>query len=384
MKLAYVASPKLFSPGASSIEVMRLAEAMGKVGFDVELVVPHNIQNNGSSKKSIFEHYGVNPNFKLKLLHSAPGLSLRHFYHGLTSALYTYVNRDKYDLVFSRNIFYALLSSRVLRIPTIFDAHHPIDSKAGMLAFKLLKDSDKLLKFVVISDAIAQMCLEQGLPKEKLTVAPNAVDIDRFNVEISTEEARRKLGLPLDKTIISHIGNIYAGRGIELLIDVSHKFPDALILIVGGEESDINKYKTLAVAQGAENVIFTGFIPPSKVSLYFFATDVLTIPYTTKMTTKWGRIETNCASLLKLAEYMASRRPIVSTNIPAIASTLKDGVNSVLIRPDSVSALEEGIRKVIGDKKLANKIARQAALDSKHLSLENRVSMIFGDSNISI
>ncbi|WP_352819343.1 glycosyltransferase [Mesorhizobium sp. M0898] len=42
-------------------------------------------------------------------------------------------------------------------------------------------------------------------------------------------------------------------------------------------------------------------------------------------------------SLLKLFEYMAHGKPIVSSDLPAIREVLRDSVNSVLVSPDNPS-----------------------------------------------
>ncbi len=377
MKVAYVASPKIFSRGASSIEVMRMAQAMAKVGYDVELIIPYNGKEDG-----IYDYYGIERLFSIKFIPSAPGLSTRHLVHGFQSAFYTAKRRGGFDIVLSRNLFYALLSTRLLQIPTIYDAHHPIPHSIARMAFKLFKDSKYLIRFVAISKGIGKLCLGLGLPEEKLIIAPNGVDLERFANKPTKNEARTRLGLPLDKRIISHIGNIYPGRGIDLLIEAMEEFKDTLLLIVGGEEKDIKRYKRFAEARGVNNVLFTGFVPPSRVSPYFFATDFLILPYTSNMTSKVGRVETNFASLLKLSEYMASERPIISTSIPAVTDTLRNEENAILVEPDSVEPLVRGIRKAISDEALCKRIANQAAIDSRRYSLEERVRKIFNGITI--
>lgn len=377
MRIVYVASPKMFSRGASSIEVLRMAEAIARAGFDVELIVPYN-----STPEAIYDYYGVEPYFKLKLLPQAPGLSLRHFFHGVASALYVARRKSSYDLVFSRNILFAMLSARVLGMPTIYDAHHPPDSRASRSAFMLIKNSKLLLKFVAISEGIGKVFLELGLPEEKLILAPNGVDVSKFSSLGGKEEAREELGLPRERTIVSHIGNIYSGRGIELLLDASRRFPEVLFLIVGGEEQDVARCKRLAKRLGVSNVVFAGFVPPGKVARYYAASDYLVLPYTTKMTTKWGRVEADFASLLKLAEYMASGKPIIATDIPAVRYALRDGFNSILVPPDSTDAIAEGIERALRNPVLSARIGGQARLDAERFSLERRVEKIFGNPKI--
>jgi glycosyltransferase involved in cell wall biosynthesis len=374
MRIAYVASPKIFSKGASAIEVLRMAEAIARAGLDVELIVPCNFTPDG-----IYDYYGVEPIFRLKLLPQAPGLSLRHLVHAIASALYTARKKSNYDLVFSRNLLFAMLSARVLGLPTIYDAHHPPDSPASRSALMLVKDSELLIKLVAISEGIGRVFLGLGLPGEKLTLAPNGVDVSRFSSLGKKEEARAGLGLPREGTIVSHIGNIYSGRGIELLLDASRMFPKVLFLIVGGEERDVARCKRLAERLGVSNVVFTGFIPPGKVVSYYAASDYLVLPYTTRMTTKWGRVEADFASLLKLAEYMASGKPIIATDIPAVRYALRDGFNSILVAPDSAEAIAKGIGRALCDPALSARIGEQARLDAARFSLKQRVEKIFGN-----
>jgi glycosyltransferase involved in cell wall biosynthesis len=329
-----------------------------------------------------FRHSLVSRVFKLKSIPSAPGVSMRHTLHGFQSAIYTGLIREKFDIAFSRNIFYAFLSTRFLKVPTIYDAHHPIANTAARIVFSLFRESEFLLKLVAISKGIGDIYLKLGLSKQKLTIAPNGVDIERFNQKLIATEARNKLGLPQERKIISHIGNIYPGRGIELLIEAALEFKNSLFLIVGGEDRDIERYKNQAKKIGVDNVIFTGFVPPSIISLYFFSTDLLILPYTSKMTSKFKRIETDFASLLKLPEYMASGCPIISTQIPAVSEFLRDGENAIIIDPDSTSAIIWGIKKALSNKNLCEKIAKQAAIDAKKYTLEERAKKILDDVQI--
>lgn len=372
MRIAYVASPKLYTRGASSIEVMRMAEALGRYGYDVDLIIPYNSTLNG-----VHEYYGVEPLFGIKTLPAAPGQSLRHIVHGLSAALYTSTRRGEYDLVLSRSIFFALISARLLGMPTIFDAHHPMDNWGSRWLFEALKRSRNLVRFVAISEGIGDMCVELGLPPEKLTIAPNGFNPALFHRCESTARVRKRLRLPETGPIISHIGNIYSGRGIDHLIDAARELPEAHFLIVGGEEEDIELYRRRADSTHTRNVHFTGFIPPGRVPLYFTASDILVLPYTTRMTTKWGRLEANFASLLKMPEYMASRKPIVATDIPAISATLTDEENAILVRPDSPGEILGGIRRALSDPALATRIAERAALDSSGYSLERRIATMF-------
>jgi len=80
-------------------------------------------------------------------------------------------------------------------------------------------------------------------------------------------------------------------------------------------------------------------------------------------------------SPLKMFEYMASQRPIVATNLPSTREVLNEN-NAVLVEPDDSEKLAKGIKKVLDNKELSQKIAEQAYLDVKKYTWEKRVKDI--------
>lgn len=372
MKVVYVGSPELFTRGASAIHVMKMCQAMTRLGMDVELVLP----SYGNSHTSIFEYYGVEPRFKLTTLPSFKGSKARHIAHGAFGAIYTGFNRGKFDLVITRNMFYTYLSTNLLKIPTIYDAHHPPVDGVARFVFRSFKDSKHLVRFSTNSEGLGSIYLSLGLPVEKLVVAHNGVDLERFEEWVSKEEARHRLGLPVHRRIVCYSGNSYSGRGIDLLIEVALRLKDTLFLIVGGLESDIERYRGIARSKGAENFLLAGFVPHKMVPLYLYSADLLVMPYTSQMTIRDGTRAVEFTSPIKLFEYMAASRPIVATELPSIKEVLKDGRNALLVRPDSPDSLLEGIRRVLEDRTLAERLSLQAASDVKKYTWEERVKRI--------
>jgi Glycosyltransferase len=250
MRIAYVGSPELFKRGASAIHIMKMCQAMGRLGIDVELVLPSY-----NSRTNIFEYYNVEPNFRLKTLPSFENPSARHIAHGTMGAIYTKSRRESFDLALTRNIFYTYLSTKLFRIPTIYDAHHPLINKAARFLFDSFKDSKHLVRFSTNSKGLANTYIDLGLPADKLVVAPNGVDMRSFDGVPPKEEARRLIGLPIDKKIVCYSGNSYIGRGIELLIEIALRLKDVIFLIVGGLENDIERYIQIAHRREAKNFL---------------------------------------------------------------------------------------------------------------------------------
>jgi glycosyltransferase involved in cell wall biosynthesis len=349
---------------------MKMCQAMTKLGVAVELVLPSF--NKGID---IFDYYDVESSFKLTTLPSLRGSSSRHIAHGILSSAYTKINRKNFDLVLTRNLLYTYLSTTLFNIPTIYDAHHPL-VKGGRFLFDSFKNSRHLVRFSTNSKGLADIYLKLGLPRDKLTVAHNGVDLDKFAALPVKEEARRQLNLPIDKKIVCYSGNTYSGRGIELLIEAAQSLKEVLFLVVGGLESDIENYRKIAQNKKAENFKLVGFVPHKQVPLYISSADVLVMPYTSRMTIKGGATAAEFTSPIKLFEYMASRRPIVATSLSTIKEILEDGGNALLVEPDDVELLAKGIKRVLEDPALAEKLAIQAGSDVKKYTWEERAKRI--------
>ena len=367
MKVIYVGSPPVFTKGASAIHVLKMCQAMARLDLDTELII-----SCGKNRRELLDYYNVEDSFRVTPFPYFNNSSLRNITHGILCAFYVkFFRANRYDIVVTRNIVFTYIATKFFGIPTVYDAHHPLVTGADFL-FNSFKDSEHLVRFSTNSKGLSEIYLEDGLPKDKLVVAHNGVELERFEEGPSMNVCRKELGLPLGKKIVCYSGNIYEGRGIESLIDVAQKLNDVMFLIVGGLEEDVDKYRRICDQKGVQNFKLIGFVQHKDVPLYLLASDVLVMPYTSKMTIKGGTRAEEFTSPIKLFEYMAANRPIVATSIPSVSEVLQDEKNSVLVDPDNTDALYDGINRVINDDKLATRIAAKAASDCKSYTWEAR------------
>ncbi len=341
---------------------------MANLDLETELIISSN-----ENRKELLDYYNVEDSFRITPFPYFNNSSIRNILHGILSALYVkFFRAGRYDIVVTRNIVFTYFATKLLGIPTVYDAHHPLVIVAGFL-FNSFKDSENLIRFSTNSKGLSEIYLKEGLPNNKLVVAHNGVELDNFLNAPSKNECRKELGLALNKKIVCYSGNIYEGRGIESLIEVASELEDILFLVVGGLEEDVARYKQITEEKGLQNFELKGFVPHKDVPLYLIAADILVMPYTSKMTIKGGTQAGEFTSPIKLFEYMAASRPIVATSIASVEEILEDGVNSVLVDPDSDNSLSEGIKKVIKDGDLVKKIVKGAATDAKQYTWEERV-----------
>ncbi len=368
----YIGSPEIFSKGASAIHIMKMCQAMSRLGIRTTLLIPAY-----RTPGEMFQYYGVESNFRIVSFPYFRNTTVRNILHGVRASVYAGKRRKDFDLAVTRNIVFASLAANIFRLPTVYDAHHPPVTGARAL-LKTFMGSKRLVRFSTNSRGLGEIYLREGLPPGKLVVAHNGVDLRGYRALPGKSRARADLGLPQDKKIVCYAGNIYEGRGIEHLIEIAPGMSGVLFLIVGGLESDVKRCRSLAREKRAENIRFTSYVHHDTVPLYLVASDVLVMPYTSQMTIRGGTLARDFTSPIKLFEYMASGRPVVATSIPSVCEILEDGVNALLVPPDSPGALAAGIKRTLDDPALAKTLSERASADVLGYTWEARAKKLLG------
>jgi glycosyltransferase involved in cell wall biosynthesis len=165
-----------------------------------------------------------------------------------------------------------------------------------------------------------------------------------------------------------YCGHFYDEKGVPSLVDAARLLTKATVQLVGGWPADIERMQ--ARARGCESLRFAGFVANALVPLHLAAADVLVLPNSARFP------QARTTSPLKLFEYMAARRPIVATRIPALAGLLRHGENAWLVAPDRPEALAEGIGHVLASPALGERLAEQAWRDVQNYTWRRRAAGI--------
>jgi len=193
------------------------------------------------------------------------------------------------------------------------------------------------------ADAVTTICeglrkdiVARGIPADKVTVIPNAVDIDKFSVGGSADlDLKEKLGLAGTR-LIGFIGSFYAYEGLDVLLRAVPKLsagvPDLRVLLVGGGPQDAN-LRQLAKDLGIEDkVVFTGRVPHDQVNKYYDLLDVLVYP-------RLSMRLTDLVTPLKPLEAMAQGRILAASDVGGHLELIADGKTGVLFRADDPDSL---------------------------------------------
>ena len=377
-RLIYLVNTRLPTERAYGVQITKMCEAFADLGQDVELVFPYR---KNIIKKDVFSYYNLKRNFKATKLQSPdfyfPGVFDRpaFFIKSLISVIRIAKNilPSKPDLIFTRDELSAYVLS-FLGKNICLEAHRLSGFKR--LFYRRFKKIG--MKIVVISEGLKKEFVKKGFEAQNILVVHDGVDTEEFDVKESTEELRRSFGFPVGKIIIGYVGQLRTmgmekgiGSFLEAFNELKNKHKNLMAVIVGGSDGDITTYKELAQKIGLNDIeiFFTGRKEHKLIPAYLKSFDLLVMPF------PYNQHYAFYMSPLKMFEYMASGRPIVATDLPVVKEVLNKN-NSFLVKPDSSSALANGMGYVIENPDFAKKIVEQALEDVKNYTWTKRAAKI--------
>jgi glycosyltransferase involved in cell wall biosynthesis len=149
---------------------------------------------------------------------------------------------------------------------------------------------------------------------------------------------------------------------MNLLVELAHRYPQAQFLWVGGRPEEVETWREQLAAQGIGNVVLTGFVENSCLPLYQAAADVLLMPYERVITGSSGGNTADFCSPMKMFEYMACGRAIISSDLPVLREVLNED-NAMLCPPENTEAWAQAFDALWTNVGQREMLGHQARLD---------------------
>ena len=144
--------------------------------------------------------------------------------------------------------------------------------------------------------------------------------------------ARKKLGLDLNRKYLLYIGWVRDNKGIRELINAV-KDLDVKLLIIGG--GDLDKYKEYVYQEDIKNIKFLGAIYDKRKFLYLDSADALVLPSYTE------------GAPVVIMEAMAKNVPVIATDVGGINKMVKNNKHGILIKPKSEKDIKNAVCNVL-------------------------------------
>lgn len=403
MRIAVIAPTEIPSRRANTVQVMKMAQAFVENGHEARLASPvsgdkgsltsENTPTGRYSWDELSLHYGLHQEFPIKWF--AVRNTFRRYDYGFSAV--RWARTWGADLVYTRLPQAAALSAS-LGIGTIFEIHDMPQGKAGKRLFRVFLHGSGSRRLVVITRALANdLVYSFGIPEPLpdshpyqaptpaqfhfTLIAPDGVDLARYSNLPDVQGARVTLSqtcnlhLHESRFVAGYTGHFYAGRGTTLLLDLAERLPEVDILLVGGEPKQSEQLREQVTNRNLSNVFLAGFVPNAELPLYQAACDVLLMPYQRQVAASSGGDISRYLSPMKLFEYMACGRAILSSDLPVLKEILNEN-NAVLLSPEDLEAWVRALRELRAKPALRHGLAERALQDVQQYTWKSRSEYI--------
>jgi len=294
-----------------------------------------------------------------------------------SSRIPKFIEKEKFDLVHMHNVIPTLALKKVAEvcirkgIPYCIHTHGFMEALnySRIMKFGLLKST--LTKFAIthpllyvinnaswiftLSPLDEKLLGSVDFPKERITCVTNGIKPKMLQMPSQPEVdmLRHKIGLINNKRLrLLFVGSLYKYKGVDTFIESLHYIPFPVIAIIAGKfKSRIEKNNLLMRTNSSilsrHKIIFTGWLSDAELHCLYHLADIFVYPSRGDMLP------------LSILDAMASRLPIVSTEVGGIPFQLAEGAG-LLTKPDDPQAIAKKVIKLADDQNLRKQMGNNA------------------------
>lgn len=251
----------------------------------------------------------------------------------------------------------AVRVGRAARVPVVYEVRAfwedaAVDlgtSRPGGARYRLSRAMEtwvlrRAAAVTTICEGLRSDIVARGIPADKVTVIPNAVDVSRFHLLDERDAAlEAELGLA-GKRVLGFIGSFYSYEGLALLVEAMpamlREAKEIRLLLVGGGNEAERLRRRVAELGLAEAVVFTGRVPHDQVARYYTLCDAMVYP-------RLSIRLTELVTPLKPLEAMAQGKLVVASDVGGHKELIRPGETGVLFAAGDKAALTRAVLELL-------------------------------------
>lgn len=367
MKIAMVSPYDYASPGGVTSHVSQLSKGLLKLGHEVHILAPH-------SKYVELKHH--NPPL-IPLGRSVPvpiggSVARLSFSWWISKRISRILERESYDVIHVHEPLAPIVPLVVLEHSKSVNigTFHAYDGKCHVHSFGRLlvrRWQKKLHGSIAVSEAALSHV--GANPTMDLQIIPNGVDIDHFAVKCPPIYELKD-----GKTNILFVGRLERRKGLKYLIEAFLKLkwecPNIRLVVVGPGDLD-KESQYMMGASNSEDILIVGRVSYEDLPKYYSSSDIFCSPATGSES--FGIV---------LLEAMASRKPVVASNILGYRSIIRDREQGLLFDNKDCDALATALKSIITNPDLGDKMGisgRETVERYRWSSISKRVEEYYLD-----
>lgn len=357
MKIIY--HHRTLGDGAEGIHIEEMVNAFKELGHDVKVVSLIGSKTNVNSAKSKFWDVLKDciPNIFYEIaeiLYNCTG------YYELNKSIKTF----RPDFIYDRYTTYnasSILAAKKNKIPLVLEVNSPLAYErkhfgklyfpATAMKFERWICSNSSIT-VVVSTPLRDYLVDLGVPKDKIVIMPNGVNLDKFDSTSNGEYIRRKYDID-DKLVIGFAGEFRPWHGLEMLLEVFAELDPSQnglhLLLVGNGPSQITLEGQIKENNLGNFISLPGRIPHNKMKDLISTMDIAVSPKATFY-----------ASPMKILEYMAMSKPIIAPKMMNIKDLIDDNKEGILFEQENKEALKQALMRLVSNEGLRRELGVNA------------------------
>jgi len=370
MKILYITLENLSLHKGSVVHVKEVVAGLRKRGHQVGLIA--RAWNKPVDFDPFYNiHYSAL--LPLKFLNSKRKL---YFISAVWLFLYLFKVLSRYDVIYVREFpasVIAFLPRLIFNKKLIFEMNGLAGEEQklkghstynGILSF-LIQKGEKIgtkcsNRIVSVTPYIERYLIkEYRCRPDRVKVIGNGVNTKKFfpiTDKHLLKQFKDRLNIGEGEILIVFIGNLASWQGIEYLIRVAPlllKEKKNIRFLIVGEGICKDKFQMSVSELGlSDHFIFTGMVDHDQIPLYINIADICVLP---KRKLKSGY------SPIKLYEYMACGKPIISSQAEGLEFIEEEGIGRV-IDPENTVSFKEALKDLIQDQKKIETMGERALL----------------------
>lgn len=194
-----------------------------------------------------------------------------------------------------------------------------------------------------------------GVPPDRIFVAANAVDVERFSKAVQAARQdpllRERLGLP--RRYLLYVSRFVRAKGVFDLLTAYATLPEeirrtvGLVLVGDGEEREELVRRSRQISPG--HVVFPGFLQQDELAAYYALAEALVFP---THSDTWG---------LVVNEAIACELPVIVTDVAGcVADLVRDGENGHVVGASDPEALSQAMERLLNAPELQRQMGRRS------------------------
>ncbi len=201
---------------------------------------------------------------------------------------------------------------------------------------------------ICVSPDLEQECLAAGVPAQRCVLIENGIDIEEYSRSRSVAEAKLHQGIPPGRLRVGAVGRLSPEKGFDFLIRavdcLLKQDLDLELTIIGDGEEQGNLQNLIEQLGRGDRIRLLGY--RADLRQLYEAMDVFVL----------SSLREGLPNVL--LEAMALETPVVATRIAGVPRLIADGVNGLLVKPESVEQLAEALARLANDPRLRQQLGQ--------------------------